>query len=176
MRDLGRNPTGWSHRWCGRQMAMWIGEGSEPRARLVALREGYGSEAWGHRRNERTCGRGEGGPGPSRDPGLGQSRGQEREPQGRYWKLSFEPVHRLSGAIGTLGASAILWLPTTTQRVAPPCQCRELGSWPRLACAHYRQARAPRFRLSRWRWGLQSPWRARDAHSDSHRRSASHRA
>ena len=22
MRDIGRNPTGWSHRWCGRQMAM----------------------------------------------------------------------------------------------------------------------------------------------------------
>src|SRR5262245_58251 len=27
MRDVGRNPTGWSHRWCGRQMAMWVGEG-----------------------------------------------------------------------------------------------------------------------------------------------------
>jgi len=27
MRDIGSNPTGWSHRWCGRQMAMWIGEG-----------------------------------------------------------------------------------------------------------------------------------------------------
>ena len=27
MRDIGRNPTGWSHRWCGRQMAMWVGEG-----------------------------------------------------------------------------------------------------------------------------------------------------
>jgi hypothetical protein len=27
MRDVGRNPTGWSHRWCGRQMAMWIGQG-----------------------------------------------------------------------------------------------------------------------------------------------------
>jgi len=28
MQDIGRNPTGWSHRWCGRQMAMWVGEGS----------------------------------------------------------------------------------------------------------------------------------------------------
>jgi len=27
MRDIGRNPTGWAHRWCGRQMAMWVGEG-----------------------------------------------------------------------------------------------------------------------------------------------------
>jgi hypothetical protein len=27
MLDVGRNPTGWSHRWCGRQMAMWVGEG-----------------------------------------------------------------------------------------------------------------------------------------------------
>ena len=27
MQDIGRNPTGWSHRWCGRQMAMWVGEG-----------------------------------------------------------------------------------------------------------------------------------------------------
>ncbi|HEY7644343.1 MAG TPA: hypothetical protein VH858_04840, partial [Hyphomicrobiales bacterium] len=27
MRDVGKNPTGWSHRWCGRQMAMRIGEG-----------------------------------------------------------------------------------------------------------------------------------------------------
>src|SRR5262249_39077995 len=27
MRDVGRNPTGWSHRWCGRQMAMWVGQG-----------------------------------------------------------------------------------------------------------------------------------------------------
>ena len=27
MRDIGRNPTGWSHRWCGRQMAMWVGQG-----------------------------------------------------------------------------------------------------------------------------------------------------
>jgi hypothetical protein len=27
MRDIGKNPTGWSHRWCGRQMAMWVGEG-----------------------------------------------------------------------------------------------------------------------------------------------------
>ena len=27
MRDVGSNPTGWSHRWCGRQMAMWVGEG-----------------------------------------------------------------------------------------------------------------------------------------------------
>lgn len=26
--DIGTNPTGWSHRWCGRQMAMWVGEGS----------------------------------------------------------------------------------------------------------------------------------------------------
>ena len=28
MRDIGTNPTGWSHRWCGRQMAMWVGGGS----------------------------------------------------------------------------------------------------------------------------------------------------
>jgi hypothetical protein len=28
MQDIGKNPTGWSHRWCGRQMAMWVGEGS----------------------------------------------------------------------------------------------------------------------------------------------------
>ena len=28
IKDVGTNPTGWSHRWCGRQMAMWIGEGS----------------------------------------------------------------------------------------------------------------------------------------------------
>jgi hypothetical protein len=27
MRDIGRNPTGWSHQWCGRQMAMWAGGG-----------------------------------------------------------------------------------------------------------------------------------------------------
>jgi hypothetical protein len=27
MQDIGSNPTGWSHRWCGRQMAMWVGEG-----------------------------------------------------------------------------------------------------------------------------------------------------
>jgi len=27
MRDIGKNPTGWSHRWCGRQMAMWAGGG-----------------------------------------------------------------------------------------------------------------------------------------------------
>jgi hypothetical protein len=27
MRDIGSNPTGWSHQWCGRQMAMWVGEG-----------------------------------------------------------------------------------------------------------------------------------------------------
>src|SRR5262245_49494021 len=27
MLDIGRNPTGWSHQWCGRQMAMWVGEG-----------------------------------------------------------------------------------------------------------------------------------------------------
>jgi hypothetical protein len=27
MRDVGRNPTGMSHKWCGRQMAMWIGKG-----------------------------------------------------------------------------------------------------------------------------------------------------
>src|SRR5262245_35533796 len=27
MRDIGRNPTGWSHRWCGRQLAMWFGQG-----------------------------------------------------------------------------------------------------------------------------------------------------
>lgn len=27
-RDLGRNPTGWSRQWCGRQMAMWAGGGS----------------------------------------------------------------------------------------------------------------------------------------------------
>jgi hypothetical protein len=27
MGDIGRNPTGWSHRWCGRQMAMWVGQG-----------------------------------------------------------------------------------------------------------------------------------------------------
>lgn len=27
MRDVGSNPTGWSHQWCGRQMAMWVGEG-----------------------------------------------------------------------------------------------------------------------------------------------------
>ena len=25
MRDIGTNPTGWSHQWCGRQMAMWVG-------------------------------------------------------------------------------------------------------------------------------------------------------
>jgi hypothetical protein len=25
--DIGRNPTGWSHRWCGRQMAMWVAAG-----------------------------------------------------------------------------------------------------------------------------------------------------
>ena len=24
MRDIGRNPTGWSHQWCGRQMVMWV--------------------------------------------------------------------------------------------------------------------------------------------------------
>ncbi len=28
MRDVGRNPTGWSHKWCGKQMAMWAGGGS----------------------------------------------------------------------------------------------------------------------------------------------------
>lgn len=28
MRDIGTNPTGWSHRWCGRQMAMWVNGGS----------------------------------------------------------------------------------------------------------------------------------------------------
>lgn len=28
MRDIGTNPTGWSHQWCGRQMAMWVGNGS----------------------------------------------------------------------------------------------------------------------------------------------------
>ena len=28
IKDIGTNPTGWSHRWCGRQMAMWVGEGS----------------------------------------------------------------------------------------------------------------------------------------------------
>ena len=27
MQDIGSNPTGWSHRWCGRQMAIWVGEG-----------------------------------------------------------------------------------------------------------------------------------------------------
>jgi hypothetical protein len=27
MQDIGNNPTGWSHRWCGRQMAIWVGEG-----------------------------------------------------------------------------------------------------------------------------------------------------
>jgi hypothetical protein len=27
MRDVGRNPTGWSHKWCGKQMAMWAGGG-----------------------------------------------------------------------------------------------------------------------------------------------------
>jgi hypothetical protein len=27
MRDIGTNPTGWSHLWCGRQMAMWAGGG-----------------------------------------------------------------------------------------------------------------------------------------------------
>lgn len=27
MRDVGKNPTGWSHQWCGRQMAMWAGGG-----------------------------------------------------------------------------------------------------------------------------------------------------
>ncbi|MGD9503015.1 MAG: hypothetical protein AB7V40_11090 [Methyloceanibacter sp.] len=27
MRDIGTNPTGWSHQWCGRQMAMWAGGG-----------------------------------------------------------------------------------------------------------------------------------------------------
>jgi hypothetical protein len=27
LRDIGTNPTGWSHRWCGRQMAMWVGDG-----------------------------------------------------------------------------------------------------------------------------------------------------
>ena len=27
MRDIGTNPTGWSHLWCGRQMAMWVGGG-----------------------------------------------------------------------------------------------------------------------------------------------------
>ena len=27
MRDIGTNPTGWSHQWCGRQMAMWVGGG-----------------------------------------------------------------------------------------------------------------------------------------------------
>src|SRR5262245_40703622 len=25
--DVGRNAAGWSHRWCGRQMAMWVGQG-----------------------------------------------------------------------------------------------------------------------------------------------------
>jgi hypothetical protein len=39
MEDVGKNPTGWSHRWCGRQMAMWVGEGSD-RAREWAH---YGS-------------------------------------------------------------------------------------------------------------------------------------
>lgn len=28
IKDIGTNPTGWSHRWCGRQLAMWVGEGS----------------------------------------------------------------------------------------------------------------------------------------------------
>ena len=27
MRDIGSNPTGWTPRWCGRQVAMWVGEG-----------------------------------------------------------------------------------------------------------------------------------------------------
>ena len=27
MRDIGRNPTGWSRRWCGRQMRCGVGEG-----------------------------------------------------------------------------------------------------------------------------------------------------
>jgi hypothetical protein len=27
LRDVGRNPTGWSHQWCGRQMALWVGHG-----------------------------------------------------------------------------------------------------------------------------------------------------
>ena len=31
MQDIGTNPTGWSHRWCGRQMAMWVGEGPTSR-------------------------------------------------------------------------------------------------------------------------------------------------
>ena len=33
MRDIGRNPTGWSHRWCGRQMALWVGGEGPNRAR-----------------------------------------------------------------------------------------------------------------------------------------------
>jgi hypothetical protein len=27
LRDVGRNPTGWSRQWCGRQMALWVGHG-----------------------------------------------------------------------------------------------------------------------------------------------------
>lgn len=27
MSDVGTNPTGWSHKWCGKALAMWVGGG-----------------------------------------------------------------------------------------------------------------------------------------------------
>ena len=49
MRDMGRNPTGWSHQWCGRMMAMWAGGGpdkaSEWRHRGKATRARPGAVA-----------------------------------------------------------------------------------------------------------------------------------
>ena len=80
MRDIGRNPTGWSHRWCGRQMAMWVGEGPNLARDWADYGKAHGPEARRHWGDERTCGRSEGGRGPSRDPGLGQPLGQERGP------------------------------------------------------------------------------------------------
>ena len=77
------------------------GRRSEPRAGLGTLRSGHGPETRRDWRDERTCGRSKGGPGPSCDPGLGQPLGQEWEPQGWYRKLSYEPLHRLPGAIAS---------------------------------------------------------------------------
>lgn len=46
MHDIGRNPTGWSHEWCARQMNMWLREtgrqGSGSNAAISFARYGKG--------------------------------------------------------------------------------------------------------------------------------------
>ena len=118
MRDIGRN----TNRLVASVVRAADGDvgrsRSQPSAGLGALREGHDREAWRHRRYERTCGHREGGQGRSSDPGLRQSRGQEREPQSRDRKLSHGPLHRLSGAIATLRAGRARLL-----RLASPTGC-----------------------------------------------------